>query len=119
MARPKAPPTSKPAASPGEQLDVDIAAELDKLPPEQAEMLVRALELAMKRRRAMLLGYLAVLVVLIVGELAALLIWAEHHAPGRFLAWMFLVPMALAGGILVWTPKLARRIGVPPTPPST
>jgi hypothetical protein len=88
---------------------VDIKAELDKLAPEQVEMFVRALELAMRKRRIMLFGYLTTLLAVVAGQLGAVLIWANRE-PGTFIGWIFLVPIALAGLILVGTARLVRRI---------
>jgi hypothetical protein len=92
----------------GEGGEIDLAAELAKLDPEQAQMFAAALELAMRKRRIMLLGLLLSIVVVGFGEFGALLFWVARE-PGTFVGWVFLVPLAVAGVILVATGKLARR----------
>lgn len=106
-----APPSDGAAGGAGE---LDIAAELDKLPPEQVEMFIRALSLAMKKRRVMLVGYLAAMLSVLLGQIFALMIWADRE-PGTFIGWIFLVPLAAAGLILVGTARVVRRLK-PPAP---
>ena len=89
---------------------VDIEAELQKLSPEQAAMFVDMLELAMKKRRMMLLGYLTALVVLVAGSVFSLWAYATHE-PGTFIGWAMLVPFAGVGVVFIVFSRLTKRIG--------
>lgn len=85
---------------------------LEGLTPEQAQMFVAALELAMKKRRLMLIGYLAAAFAVLIGGILALTLYANRE-PGQFVGWVFLVPFAAAGLFLYVFGRLARRL----TPP--
>ena len=90
-------------------LSDELAAEIARLDPAQAEMFVEVLALTMRKRRIMLLGYLAVIVVMLVGQIPALLYWAARE-PGELRGWAFLVPPAIAGVILVVAGRLSRTL---------
>ena len=85
------------------------APDLADLDPEKAAIVLAALELALRRRRGMLIGYLAALLVVAFGQIAALLVWATRE-PGAFIAWIFLVPLAVAGIILTVTARVVRGL---------
>ena len=89
--------------------DDDLQRALSELGPEEAEMFMRALELAMKKRRILLAGYLIALVTLLGGTALALVAYASRD-PGTFLAWVFLIPLAACGGVLMGFGKIARRV---------
>ena len=60
----------------------------------------RALVRLRKRRQLQLAGYTAALAVIVLGTLAGLVL--VGRAPrGRFIGWVFLVPMAFSG-FLMW-----------------
>jgi hypothetical protein len=80
-----------------------------ELTAEQAAMFVKALNLAMRKRRIMLLGYFATLLALVLGQIAALIVWA-NRTPGTFVGWMFLIPLALAGACLWGFGRWAKAI---------
>jgi len=92
------------------EADAELARKLEQLTPEQAEMFVRALHLAMRKRRVLLAGYLATAIALVIGWLWALYIYGKTSGSGDFLAWVFLVPPALAAIILVSFGRIARRL---------
>jgi hypothetical protein len=96
-------------ADKAEKADDDLQQRLANLTPEQAEMFVRALELAMKKRRIMLFGYLGALLGLVTSSIWAFYVYAVHE-PGTFIGWVFLVPFALAGAFLFTFGRLAKRI---------
>ena len=73
-------------------------------------MFVRALELAMRKRRVLLAGYLATILALIVGMIWALYIYGATLGSGQFMAWVFLVPLTLAGSIMFLFGRYARRL---------
>jgi hypothetical protein len=91
----------------------DMEKELAQLTPQQAELFLRALELTMKKRRMMLFGYLAALLVIVGGLIGALYVWAAYRQT-MFITWVFLVPFACAGGLIILFGKAARRIGKSP-----
>lgn len=97
-------------SSPDLTNDADLEKALADLTPEQAEMFVAALELAMKKRRVMLVGNLAAALAILIGMLWALYMYGGHE-PGTFIGWVFLVPFAVAGAIMVGAAKIAKRIG--------
>ena len=74
---------------------------------EQLDALVAAIDRVERRRKIMLAGYLVALVLLVGGQVAAFYLVAT--APeDRFLAWVFLVPFALVGGVLWLFGRIAR-----------
>ena len=77
-----------------------IEDQLKELTPEQAAMFVRILEITMKRRRIMLLGYLSALFALVIGVVWALYMYGTHER-GTFIGWVFMVPLASAA-LLIW-----------------
>jgi len=83
---------------------------LKELTPEQAAMFVHALDLAMRKRKMMLLGYVGALLALLAGIIVCLLVYADH-TPGTFIGWIFLLPALFAGLILWGFGKLTKRIG--------
>ncbi len=93
----------------GEGGKTDFDKELAKLTPEQAELFLRALELTMKKRRYMLLGYLSAVVAMIVGFVWALYMFGTRE-PGSFIGWVFLVPFACAGALFMLFGAISRRI---------
>ncbi len=126
-------PTASPAPSPatteaGKVAAKDLAARLSdpafqteieqairELPPDRAAELVAMLEASVRRRRIELYGYLLAAVVVIVGMIGALLIMGSVE-DGRFVGWVFLVPLALAGLVMTVVGKRAKA-GAPTTKP--
>ena len=117
MSKKPAPKSSPPAS--GERLappvpitkgDAELARKLEELTPEQAEIFVRALHLAMRKRRVLLAGYVVTAIALVIGWLWALYIYGKTSGSRQFMAWVFLVPPALAAIILVGFGRIARRL---------
>jgi hypothetical protein len=79
---------------------VAIEDQLKELTPEQADMFVRIIEITMKRRRVMLIGYLSALCALVTGVVWALYMYGTHER-GTFIGWVFMVPLASAA-LLIW-----------------
>jgi hypothetical protein len=90
--------------------DAELARKLQELTPEQADLFVRALHLAMRKRRILIVGYIAAAISMVLGWLWALYIYGKTRDGGVFTAWLFLVPPALAGIILVTFGRISRRI---------
>jgi hypothetical protein len=111
----------RPAESPkGEELAakaVDQPTEYDEieeqikdLSPEEAEMFVRALNLALKKRRWMLLGYIGALLAVVLGMALALYVYGTRE-PGSFVGWVFIIPPGLAALVLYLVGKYVRKLG--------
>ncbi len=90
--------------------DAELARKLEELTPEQADMFVRALHLAMRKRRVLLVGYLATAISLVLGWLWALYIFGKTTGSGEFMAWVFLVPPAIAAIVLVSFGRISRGL---------
>jgi hypothetical protein len=101
--------TKPPASQTEGSKTSDFEAELAKLSPEQADMFLRALELTLKKRRVMLVGYIAAALAIIIGFGWALYMFGTHQR-GTFIGWVFLVPFASAGALFILFGKLAARI---------
>jgi hypothetical protein len=71
-----------------------------ELSQEQIDKLVAAIEKVERKRKILLGGYLAALVVLVVGQVLAFWVYGTS-APGSFMGWVFLVPFT-AVGIVFW-----------------
>ena len=93
----------------GGKTRLNIDEHVQQLSPEQAELFLRALELALKKRRIMIAGYLAALFAILIGLVGALYIYASS-APAQFLSWVFLIPFLLAGILIFGFGRLAKRI---------
>jgi hypothetical protein len=79
-----------------------------KIPQAQIDALIAAIEKVERRRKLMLAGYLASLVVLLGGMAGAFYVYGT--APrDQFWGWVFLLPFALVGGVLWLFGRLARR----------
>jgi len=96
--------------APLNEADAELARKLEQLTPAQQEMFVRALHLAMKKRRVLLIGYLATALSLVLGWLWALYIFGKTRGSGEFMAWVFLIPPAMAAIILVTFGRISRSL---------
>jgi hypothetical protein len=94
-----------------EDSEASLKDALEALTPEQADMFLRALELTMRKRRMMLLGYLAAAFAMVLGTVWSLYMYGTHE-PGTFIGWVFLIPFAVAGSCLYIFGKLSRRVGM-------
>jgi peptidoglycan/LPS O-acetylase OafA/YrhL len=98
-----------------------IEAAVRALPPEKAAALVEMLETSLRRRRIELAGYIAAAVLLLVGMVVALYIYGSSDH-GDFVGWIFLIPLALAGLVMVLVGRFAdrgRKKAAPPPPSSS
>jgi len=80
------------------------------LSPEEAAIFNTVLEITMKRRRLMLIGYLLALVAVLVGMMWALYMYGARER-GTFVGWVFMVPPALAAMIIILFGRLAGSVG--------
>jgi hypothetical protein len=90
--------------------EAGFADKLARLTPEQRAMFFEAFALATRKRRLMLLGYVAALISIAVGMAIAFYVYATHE-PGTFVGWVMLLPFALAGLSLYGFGVAARRAG--------
>ena len=102
-------------AEAGKPSDAELEKLLAGLTPEQAEMFVDALELAVKKRRLLLWGYVAAAVALLAGIAAAFWIYGTRDE-GQFVGWAFLIPPGLAGLTLFVFGRWSRAVK-PSNPP--
>ena len=80
----------------------------DVLTPEQEAAFQRALLRLRRRRQIQLTGYVVSLVVIVFGVLAGLVLFGR--APNvRLVGWVFLVPLGLAGAVLWFFGRWARK----------
>ncbi len=85
---------------------------LRELTPEEAALFVGLLEVAMKKRRLMLFGYLLALAVFFSGMLLALFVYGTRE-PGQVLEWVFLVPFTGVGAVLYLFGRWSKSIEQP------
>jgi hypothetical protein len=83
-----------------------VASAIAQLSPDEAQFFIGKLEQALRRRRLQAIGYLVALALWLVGMVFALAYYGA--APeGEFVGWVFLVPFALAGVVMLvvgrWT----------------
>lgn len=81
---------------------------IQNMPPEKAAELVAMLEESLRRRKIELFGYLGAALMLLVGMIGALYYYGSRQT-GEFVGWIFLLPLALAGGIMWAVGRWARR----------
>lgn len=85
-----------------------VEAAVANMPPEQAAELVALLEASIRRRQIELVGYLAAAAILLVGMVVALYAFGAA-AEGTFVGWVFLIPLGLAGVVMIGVARAARR----------
>jgi len=98
------------ATEDGDKAEFDLEAELAKLTPEEADMFMRALRLAMRKRRVLLIGYLATVISLVLGTVWALYIYGKTRGSGEFMVWVFLVPLFVAAICLMSFGRISRSL---------
>jgi hypothetical protein len=91
----------------------DLARAIAKLSPEEAQFFLAKLEAVLKKRRLQLFGYLIALAVFLIGMFFAIAYWGTHEG---FVGWVFLIPFALVGVILVVFGKWGNAIAASVSP---
>jgi hypothetical protein len=91
----------------------EIAAAIEKLTPEEAAYFLHKLEVAFRKRKIQLSGYLVAMVAWLVGMVLALIYFGMNDVSSM---WAFLVPFGIVGVILYAFGTWAERVGrsVPP-----
>jgi hypothetical protein len=86
----------------------------DQLDPEEAAYFLAKLEAAIKKRKIQIAGYLAAMLMWVLGMFVALAYYGTHDG---FVGWVFLIPFAFVGGILWafgrWSEAVARSVQPP------
>ena len=90
------------------QSDEEFQKRLAELTPEQTEMFMNALELTIRKRRLMLIGYVATMLLAVAGSIVALFVYVGRE-PGQFRGWVFLMPFLAAGVSMVFFGRAVRR----------
>lgn len=80
------------------------------MPPEKAAELVTMLEQSLRRRKIELVGYLAAVAVLVIGMVVALVLYGGSSDASSLVGWVFLLPLALAGLVMMAVGRLARGV---------
>jgi hypothetical protein len=86
----------------------ELARAVKDLSPEEAEFFLHKLEMAIKKRKIQIMGYLVSMFVWAAGMVFAL---AYYGMASGFVGWVFLVPFAAVGLILFGFGKWADRVG--------
>src|SRR6185503_3761454 len=88
-----------------------LARAIEQLSPEEAQYFLDRLERAIRKRKIQLTGYLAAMLVWLIGMVTALYVYGSSPE-GTFVGWVFIVPFAAVGIILVafgrWSERVAR-----------
>jgi hypothetical protein len=89
----------------------NLARAIEQLSPEEAQYFLDKLERAIRKRKIQLTGYLAAMVVWLIGMVTALYVYGSSPE-GTFVGWVFIIPFAAVGIILVafgkWSERAAR-----------
>jgi len=85
----------------------ELAAAVEKLSPEEAEFFLKRLEVALRKRKIQLTGYLVAMLVWLLGMIGALVYYGMSSG---FVGWVFLAPFAAVGLVLWIFGRWANRI---------
>jgi hypothetical protein len=98
----------------------ELARAIEKLTPDEAAFFVGKLEAAIRKRKIQISGYLASMLIWVLGMMFGLVYYGTHDG---FVGWVFLLPFGLVGLTLFAFGKWAARVGAkavtvpPPAPP--
>lgn len=85
----------------------ELAKAVEQLSPEEAEFFLKRLEVALRKRKIQLTGYLVAMVVWLLGMVGALVYYGMSSG---FVGWVFLAPFAVVGLVLWIFGRWANRI---------
>lgn len=91
----------------------ELARAIAQLSPEEAAFFLHKLEMALRKRRIQLTGYLVAMVAWLVGMMLALIYFGMNDWSS---AWAFIVPFGIVGVILYGFGNWAERVGKRPPP---
>ena len=86
----------------------EFARAVAELSPDEAEFFLKKLEMALRKRKIMLSGYIVAMVAWVVGTICALIYFGMASG---FVGWVFLVPFGFVGLILWGFGKWANKVG--------
>ncbi|HSR98839.1 MAG TPA: hypothetical protein VLM79_17400 [Kofleriaceae bacterium] len=88
----------------------DLARAIEKLSSEEAAFFLHKLEMALRKRKIQITGYLVAMAVWLVGMMFALAYTGMHDG---FVGWVFIAPFGLVGLVLYlfgkWANSASRR----------
>jgi hypothetical protein len=90
---------------------VELAQAIEKLDPAEAAFFLEKLERAIKKRKIQISGYLAAMLVWVIGMMFALMYFGMADG---FVGWVFLAPFGLVGVVLYAFGRWSERVGNPP-----
>jgi hypothetical protein len=90
---------------------IELARAIEQLNPDEAAFFLEKLERAIRKRKIQITGYLAAMVVWLIGMMFALVYYGM--ATG-FVGWVFLAPFGAVGVVLWAFGKWANHVGNPP-----
>jgi hypothetical protein len=90
---------------------VELARAIEQLNPDEAQFFLEKLERAIKKRKIQITGYLAAMLVWVIGMMFALVYFGMHDG---FVGWVFLAPFGVVGVVLYVFGKWADHVGNPP-----
>jgi hypothetical protein len=91
----------------------DLARAIEQLSPDEAAFFLHKLEMAIRKRKIQLTGYLAAMAVWLVAMTMALVYTGMHDG---FVAWVYVVPFGFVGAILYGFGRWAERVAQSPPP---
>src|SRR5215813_2017215 len=91
----------------------DLARAIEKLNPDEAAFFLHKLEMAIRKRKIQITGYLVAMGVWLVGMMFALAYFGMHDG---FVGWVFLAPFGLVGLVLYMFGKWADHVAKRPPP---
>jgi hypothetical protein len=93
----------------------ELARAVEQLSPDEAAFFLHKLELALRKRKLQITGYLVAMAVWLVATTLALAYTGMHDG---FVGWVFLVPFGFVGLVLYvfgrWAERVARVTKPPP-----
>lgn len=91
----------------------ELARAIAQLSPEEAAFFLHKLEMALRKRKIQLGGYLVAMVAWLAGMTLALIYSGMHDGSAL---WAFIVPFGIVGAILYGFGSWAERVGKRPPP---
>ena len=91
----------------------DLARAIEKLSSEEAAFFLHKLEMAIRKRKIQITGYLVAMGVWLVGMMFALAYTGMHDG---FVGWAFIAPFGLVGLVLYVFGKWANSVAKRPPP---
>ena len=89
----------------------ELARAIEQLNPDEAQFFLEKLERAIRKRKIQITGYLAAMLVWVIGMMFAL---AYYGMADGFVGWVFLAPFGAVGVVLYVFGKWADHVGNPP-----